>query len=112
MRHLQKLHAKYGDKGLVILGFDASDDKKIALQMMQENGVAFSNIIDSSDAAQKVCFRDYQRSCGSAVPMSYIIGRDGKVVDAWYGGKESHARAIKALQKLGGELGESIRRER
>jgi peroxiredoxin len=35
----------------------------------------------------------------SAVPMTYVIGRDGKVVDAWYGYEEG--RAQKALKKLG-----------
>ena len=111
MCHLQELHAKYKDKGLVILGFDASDHKEIALEMLRENGATFPNIIDSSDAAHKVCFQEYQRYNMSAVPMSYIIDRDGKVVDAWYGGKESHPRAIKALQKAGGELAETIRKE-
>ena len=43
--------------------------------------------------------------------MSYIIDRDGKVVDAWYGYEEGHRRAIAALQKMGGELAEAIRRE-
>ena len=77
---------KYKSKGLVILGFDASDDKKIALEMLRDNGATFPNIIDSSDAAMKVCFQQYQGRYGSAVPMNYIIDRDGKVVDAWYGG--------------------------
>ena len=33
------------------------------------------------------------------LPMTYIIGRDGKVVDAWYG--YDKARTQKALKKLG-----------
>ena len=48
---------------------------------------------------------------GSAVPMNYIIDRDGKVVDAWYGGGKEHPKAIAALQKTGGELAEAIRQE-
>jgi len=35
----------------------------------------------------------------SAVPMTYVIGRDGKVVDAWYGYERD--RTPKVLQKLG-----------
>jgi hypothetical protein len=108
MCHLQELYAKYQAKGLVVLGFDASDDKKIALEMLGENGVTFPNILDSSDAATRVCFQQYQ---GSAVPMNYIIDRDGKVVDAWYGGGREHPKAMIALQKLGGELAEAIREE-
>jgi len=73
--------------------------------------VTFPNILDSSDAAIRVCFQQYQGAYGSAVPMNYIIDRDGKVVDAWYGGGREHPKAIVALQKMGGELGEAIRDE-
>jgi len=111
MCHLQELYAKYEAHGLAVLGFNASDDKKIALEMLLENGVTFPNILDSSDAAMQVCFRQYQGAYGSAVPMNYIIDRDGKVVDAWYGGGREHPKAIDALQTLGGELGEAIREE-
>jgi hypothetical protein len=110
MCHLQELYAKLKDKKLVVLGFNCSDDKQIALDMLRENGVTFPNIIDASDDAQKVCFQDYQRSGGSAVPMSYLIDPQGKVLNAWYGYEEGHARAIKALQKTGGELAEAVRR--
>jgi hypothetical protein len=112
MCHLQELYAKYGDKGLVVLGFDASDDKQIALEMLRDNKVTFPNIIDSSDAAVKVCFQEYQHYGRSAVPMSYVIGRDGKIVDAWYGYEDGEERTIAALQKVGGELGKAIAQEK
>jgi hypothetical protein len=111
MCHLQQLYAKYGDKGLVVLGFDASDDKQIALEMLRDNKATFPNIIDSSPAAMKVCFSDYQGAYGSAVPMSYVIDRDGKIVDGWYGYDEDEPKAIAAFQKVGGKLAESIRNE-
>jgi hypothetical protein len=111
MCHLQELYAKYKDKGLVALGFDASDDKEIALEMLRENGATFPNIIDSSETAEKVCFQEYQRSGSSAVPMSYIIDRDGKIVDAWYGYYEGEPKSIAAIQKTGGELAEAVRQE-
>ena len=41
MCHLQILHEKYKDKGLVILGFDFSDDKQIALDFLRENSATF-----------------------------------------------------------------------
>jgi hypothetical protein len=111
MCHLQELYAKYSGKGLVVLGFNASDDKKIALEMLRANGVTFPNILDSSEAATTVCFRKYQGAYGSAVPMSYVIDREGKVVDAWYGYDEGEPRAIAALRRTGGELAEAIRRD-
>jgi hypothetical protein len=111
MCHLQDLHAKYEGQGLVILGCNASDDKEIALEMLAENGATFPNIIDSSDAATKVCCQQYQGAYGFGVPLSYIIDRDGKIVDGWYGGKEMHSKAMAALHKMGGELAEAIRQD-
>ena len=101
MRHLQTLSEKYKDKGLVILGFNCSDDKQIALDFMRENSATFPSILDSSDAAVKVGFRDYQMS---GVPLNYIIDREGKIVDAWYGYEQGHKQALEALEKAGLKL--------
>jgi peroxiredoxin len=98
MRHLQKLHEKYRDKGLVILGFNSSDDKKIAMEFLRENSATFPTVLDSSDAARKVDYEGYK--C-TGVPLNYIIDRQGKIVDAWYGYEEGHARALAALEKAG-----------
>jgi peroxiredoxin len=109
MCHLQELHAKYKDKGLVILGLNASDNKKIALDFMRENGATFPNILDSSDAAINVSFRDYRNS---ACPTNYIIARDGKIVAGWCGYEQGHRRARALLEKLGGELAEAVRQDK
>jgi peroxiredoxin len=98
MRHLQKLHEQYSGKGVVILGFNYTDDKKIALEFLRENGATFSMILDSSDTARRVSYSDYK--C-SGVPLNYIIDRQGKVVDAWSGYEEGHPRALAALKKAG-----------
>lgn len=103
MCHLQKLHEKYSDKGLVILGFNSADDRKIALEFLGENGATFPTILDSSDAAKKVGYRDYRMT---GVPLNYVIDRQGKVVDAWYGYEERHQRALAALEKAGLKLEE------
>jgi peroxiredoxin len=98
MRHLQTLSEKYKDKDMVILGFNCSDDKKIALDFMRENSATFPTILDSSDAAMKIAFNGYQMS---GVPLNYIIDKEGKIVDAWYGYEEGHKRALTALEKAG-----------
>ena len=92
----------------MILGFNASDDKQIALDSMHENGATFPTILDSSDAAVKVSFQDYR---ASGVPLNYIIDREGNIVDAWYGYETGHQRAIAAFKKLGVELPEASRGE-
>jgi peroxiredoxin len=98
MCHLQELHQKYADKGLAILGFNCFDDKKIALQFMEENKATFPTILDASDVAVNVSHRQYK--C-NGVPLNYIIDREGKVVDAWYGYEKGHKRALAALEKAG-----------
>jgi len=101
--HLQKLSEKYKDKGLVILGFNCFDDKRIAKNFMRENSVTFPNILDSSDASEKVIFDGYRNRSGT-VPLSYIIDTRGKVVDAWCGYEEDNKRALAALKKAGMQL--------
>ncbi|MGB2697110.1 MAG: redoxin domain-containing protein [Candidatus Zixiibacteriota bacterium] len=100
MPDLSELYRKYKDKGLLVLGFDFADEKKIALDFLKENSADFPNIIDASEPANKVFFRDYQKMEGmSGVPLNYIIDREGKVADAWYG--HDKEQSIKALEKLG-----------
>jgi len=86
---------------MVILGFNCSDDKKIALEFMKENSATFPNIIDSTEEATKAGFQGYRMS---GVPLNYIIDSDGKVVDAWYGYEKGHKRALAALEKAGLKL--------
>lgn len=82
----------------MILGFNGSDDKKLALDFLRKNSVTFPSILDSSDAATKTANQDYKMT---GTPLSYVIDRQGKIVDAWYGYEKGHTRAIKALKKLG-----------
>lgn len=100
MCHLQELHQKYKykDKELVILGFNSSDDKKVALEFLQDNSVTFPNILDSSDAADKIASESYK--C-SSMPLNYIIDKEGKIVDAWLGYEKGHKRAKASIEKLG-----------
>ena len=101
MRHLQELYEKYKDKDVVILGLNCADNKKIGLDFLRDNSATFPNILDTSRAAVKVAFDDYKMS---GVPLNYIIDREGKIVDAWYGYEEGHKRAIAALEKAGAKL--------
>lgn len=86
---------------MVILGFNCSDDKRIAMEFLKENSATFTNILDSSDTATRTGFEGYKMS---GVPLNYIIDREGKVVDAWYGYEKGHKRALVALEKAGLKL--------
>jgi peroxiredoxin len=101
MCHLQILHEKYEDRGLVILGFNFSDDKKIAIEFLKENSATFPNVLDVSDKAIKTGFMAYG---ATATPVNYVLDCDGKIVDAWPGYEKGHKRAIAALEKAGLKL--------
>jgi peroxiredoxin len=98
--YLQKLHERYQDKGLEILGFNCADDKRIAQRYLSKNALTFPNILDSTNPAKKVMIRDYSNKT-QTVLLHYIIDPQGKVVDAWCGYEEGHQRALAALTKAG-----------
>ncbi len=100
--HLEKLHRKYGGKGLVILGFNFADDRNLALEFLREKSVGFPNIVDTSAVAREIYYRKYQMKRGqSAVPLNYLIDRDGKVAHAWYGYERGDDLGERILRKLG-----------
>ena len=103
--NLQKLHDKYEGKGLVILGFNYADNKRIAQNYMRENSVTFPNILDSANDAEKVMLRSYKNKT-QTVPLNYIIDSQGNIVDAWFGYEEGSKRASAALKKAGLQLEE------
>ena len=98
MVHLQELHKRYGDKGLVILGFNCADKKDLAKGLLAKKGVTFANVLDTSDAATNAAFRGYKMS---GVPLNYFIDREGRVVESFYGFRKNDPRVKNALGKLG-----------
>ncbi len=104
MSSLQELYEKYKDQDMVVVGFNCWDDEQIALDFIRENSVTFPNILDSSYATRKLVFDGYNNRT-QEVPLSYIIDREGKVADAWFGYEKGHKRAIAVLDKLGVILG-------
>jgi len=103
MRHLQKFHVKYGEKGLVLLGFNCADDKKIALEFLQGTGATYPAILDTSRTAERVKMLDYRTD---AVPTNYIIDREGKIVGGWFDNDEGFQRVLAALKKAGLKIDE------
>jgi peroxiredoxin len=84
----------------VVRGVNTSDDRQIALEYLKENRVTFPNALDSSDAAVGRMLLNYETLAGMcAVPLTYLIDREGKVIDAWYDHNER--RGKQALKKAG-----------
>ena len=87
----------------MVLGVNTADDHKIARDYLKANGVTFPNVLDSSDAAVRA-MAQYETLTGmSAVPMTYIIDRKGKIVAAWYGYETGGAE--KAVAEFGAKMG-------
>ena len=82
----------------MILGFNCSDDKKIAIEFLRENGATFPMVLDSSEAAVQIGFRGYRMP---GVPVNYVIDHEGKIAGAVYGYERGHERMLAVLKKVG-----------
>ena len=76
-----------------------ADSRKIALDYLKENHVTFPIILDVSPAARKAMNQYLALPDWGADPMTYVIGRDGKIVDGWFGYDSDRTEA--AVEKLG-----------
>jgi peroxiredoxin len=96
--HLQKLHEKLTDKGLVVLGYNCQDSKEIARALMEKHKITFPSVLDASQEAIMTAMGRYKMG---AVPMTYVIDRDGKVAASFIGYKKDDPRGMDVLKKLG-----------
>lgn len=100
---LQQLHQGYSDKGLVILGFNCTDNRRVARAFLRENSATFPSILDPSEAATRLMRVGYGNRT-KTVPLNYIIDPQGRVVDAWFGQEQDPERILAALAKAGLEV--------
>ena len=98
MPSIEKLHKKYSDKGLVVLAV-ATDRKgeEIVKPFVDEKGLTFTVLIDSS--------ADVSDSYGViGLPTTYVIGRDGTILEKEMGGADWFSKEIQAyFEELMGE---------
>jgi peroxiredoxin/outer membrane lipoprotein-sorting protein len=100
---LQQLHQDYRDKGLAILGFNGTDNRRIAHAFLRANRITLPSVLDSSETTARL-MRDGYGNRTRTVPLNYIIDRQGKVVYGWFGPEQDPERVLAALQKAGLEL--------
>jgi len=77
---LNSMHEKYGDQGLVIIGVNLDEARNDAEAFLAEYPPKFEIWYDES----KELAREYDVT---AMPMSYVIGRDGQRVARHFGFK-------------------------
>lgn len=93
---LNAMHAKYSDQGLVIVGVNLDMERADAERFLEAYPAEFAIMYDES----KELARQFEVA---AMPSSYVLGRDGKVVAQHMGFKvrqqdEYEAIIVEALQ--------------
>ena len=81
------------------MGVNVTDSRKIALEYLKENKVTFPIILDVSPEARKAMNQYLALPDLGGDPLTYVIGRDGKIVDGWFGYDTNKTHA--AVEKLG-----------
>jgi peroxiredoxin len=96
----QQLHQDYQDKGLAILGFNCTDNRRIARTFLRASGVTLPSVLDPSETAVRL-MRDGYGNRTKTVPLNYIIDPQGKVVYGWFGYEQDPEQVLAALRKAG-----------
>ena len=94
---MNEMQQKYADRGLIIIGVNLDNDAADAASFLQEYPAQFRIAYDTD----KTLAREYGVQ---AMPSSFMIGRDGKVVDSHLGFKvkqqdEYEAAIVEALKQ-------------
>lgn len=93
---LQKLYAKYGKQGLVVVGVSVDRESSKLKKYLSNLGVTFPVVHDGEHAVT-------ERYEPAKMPSSFIIGRDGKVkfVHPGFSAKDAviFEKEVKALLK-------------
>jgi len=103
MPGFQSLHQEYKNKGLTILGFNCTDDRRIARAFLREHGVTFPSVLDSSEAAVRLMRSGYGNKT-KTLPLNYILDRQGRVVEGWFEPEQDPERVLATLKAAGLEL--------
>lgn len=94
---MNEMQQKYADQGLVVIGVNLDNDSDDAATFLQEYPVKFRIVYDTD----KELAREFDVQ---AMPTSYLIGRDGEIVDMHLGFKvkqqnEYEAAILEALNQ-------------
>ena len=97
---LEKLHQKYKDRGVVVIGVSVDDDAAKMQAFLKKHPVSFATVRDAGQSLVAACSIE-------SMPTSIVIGRDGKVVAVHRGfkGKSSEEAWEKDLDRLTGGAG-------
>ncbi len=86
---LNELQAKYGDRGLVVIGVNVDRDRQEAERFLRETPAQFQIVYDPTGALAK-------RQGVMGMPSSYLYGPDGVLVGEHIGFKKADRLAREA----------------
>jgi len=98
LSRLEEIHKSFAAKGLVALGLNTHDANKLARDVLKSKSVSMPTVVDSSTEALTMLTGAYKVMI-SGPSANYIIDRDGKIVDAWYG--DNWGRGLADIEQLG-----------
>lgn len=93
MPSLEKLWKKYRSKGLVVIAISVDTNSGEIRALAHEQGLTFPILLDQEGAVR----REYEIT---ALPMTYIIGRDGKISGRMYGSRQWTGEKANAFMEL------------
>lgn len=94
---LEELYNQYKNQDFVVIGFNTADQLVYIQELLEEHSISYPNIHNTSESARKVQFEQYQKKGASAVPLNYVIDRDGNVAMAWYGWDDGKTKKVQAF---------------
>ena len=90
MPSMERLHARFKDRGLVVLGVDLQEGKSEVEGFVREYKLTFPILLDRTGSAGG----DYGVR---SIPTTFVIGRDGSIVAGRIGGQEWDDPKVVAL---------------
>ena len=92
MPGMQKMHDKYKDRGVVVIGMNTFDRSGDPAAYMKKQGYDYTLLLNTDSAAEKYGVR--------SIPTFFVAGADGKL--AWQGsggGKSTHDKIIRTVER-------------
>jgi peroxiredoxin len=93
MPSLEKLWEKYRSKDLVVIAVSVGRNSGEIRSFAREQGLTFPILLDQEGAVRK----EYEIT---ALPMTYLIGRDGKISGRLYGSRDWAGKKADSLMEF------------
>lgn len=97
MPEIQKIHEKYKDKGVEVIGISVWEKDGDPVKYMKDNKFTYRALVKGEDAATAYGVE--------GIPNMWVIGKDGKIVEHVIGHDESTSKTLTAAidKALGGD---------